>query len=111
MMETLLYLVIIMLMAGFIQGFSGFGSVLLSLPLLAIFLDVKTAIPLVGADGRHTDRLSPYSPLERSGMAPDMAAFSRGPPRCSHRHLFPEIAEQPTSSYFSGIYPGLLFLI
>jgi len=51
MMETLLYLGIIMLMAGFIQGFSGFGSVLLSLPLLAIFLDVKTAIPLVALMG------------------------------------------------------------
>lgn len=50
-METLLYLGVIMLMAGFIQGFSGFGSVLLSLPLLAIFLDVKTAIPLVALMG------------------------------------------------------------
>jgi uncharacterized membrane protein YfcA len=51
MMETLPYLVIIMLMAGFLQGFSGFGSVLLSLPLLALFLDIKTAIPLVALMG------------------------------------------------------------
>ena len=50
-METLVYLVVIMLLAGFIQGFSGFGSVLLSLPLLALFLDVKTAIPLVALMG------------------------------------------------------------
>lgn len=50
-MDILLYLGIIMLMAGFIQGFSGFGSVLLSLPLLALFLDVKTAIPLVALMG------------------------------------------------------------
>jgi uncharacterized membrane protein YfcA len=51
MMETLPYLVIIMLMAGFLQGFSGFGSVLLSLPRLALFLDIKTAIPLVALMG------------------------------------------------------------
>jgi uncharacterized membrane protein YfcA len=51
MMESILYLGIIMLIAGFIQGFSGFGSVLLSLPLLVIFLDVKTAIPLVALMG------------------------------------------------------------
>lgn len=50
-MESLFYLIIIMLMAGFIQGFSGFGSVLLSLPLLALFMDVKTAIPLVALMG------------------------------------------------------------
>jgi len=50
-METLVYLIVIMLLAGFIQGFSGFGSVLLSLPLLALFLDVKTAIPLVALMG------------------------------------------------------------
>lgn len=50
-MDTLPYLIIIMLLAGFIQGFSGFGSVLLSLPLLALFLDIKTAIPLVALMG------------------------------------------------------------
>lgn len=40
-----------MLLAGFIQGFSGFGSVLLSLPLLALFLEPKTAIPLLALVG------------------------------------------------------------
>ena len=50
-MEMLSYLIVIMLMAGFVQGFSGFGSVLLSLPLLALFMDVKTAIPLVAMMG------------------------------------------------------------
>jgi hypothetical protein len=34
-------------LAGLIQGLAGFGSVLLSLPLLAVFLDIKTVIPLV----------------------------------------------------------------
>jgi uncharacterized protein len=50
-MEIYLYLGIIAFFAGFIQGLSGFGSVLLSLPLLALFLDVKTAIPVVALFG------------------------------------------------------------
>lgn len=50
-MEIYLLLVLIAFCAGFIQGFSGFGSVLLSLPLLALFLEVKTAIPIVALCG------------------------------------------------------------
>lgn len=42
---------IIVFLAGFTHGLSGFGSILLSLPLLAIFLDIKTVIPLVGLIG------------------------------------------------------------
>lgn len=34
-------------LAGFIQGFSGFGSVLLALPVLLTVLEVRTAVPLV----------------------------------------------------------------
>jgi len=37
----------ILFLAGFIQGLSGFGAILVSLPLLTIFLDIKTVIPLV----------------------------------------------------------------
>jgi hypothetical protein len=44
---TYVLLLAVTFLAGFIQGLSGFGSVLLSLPLLILFLDVKTAIPLV----------------------------------------------------------------
>ena len=44
--QTYIWVCLIFLGAGFIQGVSGFGSVLLSLPLLAIFLDIKTVIPL-----------------------------------------------------------------
>jgi len=44
--QTYTWVCLIFLGAGFIQGVSGFGSVLLSLPLLAIFLDIKTVIPL-----------------------------------------------------------------
>ena len=35
------------LCAGFIQGFSGFGSVLVALPILLTVLDVRAAVPLV----------------------------------------------------------------
>jgi len=47
-METYLWICIIVFFAAFTQGVAGFGSALTALPLLAIFLDIKTAIPLVG---------------------------------------------------------------
>ena len=50
-MESYLFLALIAFCAGFIQGLSGFGSVLLSLPLLVLFLEVKTAIPVVALFG------------------------------------------------------------
>lgn len=37
---------LIFLAAGFTQGFSGFGSALLAMPLLSLFLDAKIAVPL-----------------------------------------------------------------
>jgi hypothetical protein len=46
-MEIYLFIGIVAFLAGFIQGLTGFGSVLLSLPLMALFLDMKTAVPLV----------------------------------------------------------------
>lgn len=45
-MQTYLWVCFILFLAGFTHGFSGFGSVLLSIPLLAIFLDIKIVIPL-----------------------------------------------------------------
>lgn len=50
-METYLWIWSIVFFAGFTQGVSGFGSVLLALPFLAIFLDIKTVIPLVALFG------------------------------------------------------------
>jgi len=50
-MEIYIFLGLIAFCAGFIQGLSGFGSVLLSLPLLALFLEVKAAIPIVALCG------------------------------------------------------------
>ena len=46
-MQTYVLTCLIVFLAGFTQGLSGFGSILLSLPLLAIFLDIKIVIPLV----------------------------------------------------------------
>jgi uncharacterized membrane protein YfcA len=50
-MQTYALIGIIVFLAGFTHGLSGFGSILLSLPLLAIFLDIKTVIPLVALVG------------------------------------------------------------
>ena len=44
-------IVLITFLAGFTQGLSGFGSILLALPLLTIFLDIKTVIPLAALHG------------------------------------------------------------
>jgi len=49
--ETYLLICLIVFLAGFIQGLSGFGSVLLALPLLAIILDIKTVIPVAALYG------------------------------------------------------------
>lgn len=38
-------------LAGFIQGLTGFGSILLSLPLIALFLDFKIAVPFMTVCG------------------------------------------------------------
>ncbi|UCH46268.1 MAG: sulfite exporter TauE/SafE family protein [Nitrospiraceae bacterium] len=45
-MSLLLFIAIIFLAAGLIQGISGFGSALIAMPLLTLFIDVKTAVPL-----------------------------------------------------------------
>lgn len=45
-MLTFILISIIFLAAGFIQGLSGFGSALLAMPLLTMFIDVKLAVPL-----------------------------------------------------------------
>ncbi len=50
-MQTYLLVCLVVFFAGVTQGLSGFGSVLLSLPLLAIFLEIKTVIPLVALFG------------------------------------------------------------
>jgi uncharacterized membrane protein YfcA len=45
-MHIYVWVCLILLLAGFTHGVSGFGSVMLSIPLLAIVLDIKTVVPL-----------------------------------------------------------------
>lgn len=45
-MISAILIFLIFLAAGFTQGFSGFGSALLAMPLLTFFLDAKIAVPL-----------------------------------------------------------------
>jgi len=42
-----IYFHLIILVAGFTQGFTGFGSALIMLPLLTLLLGVKTVVPMV----------------------------------------------------------------
>lgn len=46
MLETIA-LASIVLVAGFLQGLTGFGFGLIALPLLGLFIDIKTVIPLI----------------------------------------------------------------
>jgi len=46
-LEVYIAICAIAFVAGFIQGLTGFGSVLLSLPLIALFLEFKTAVPFM----------------------------------------------------------------
>lgn len=46
-MTTNIYFHLIILIAGFTQGFTGFGSALVMLPLLTMLMGVKTVVPLV----------------------------------------------------------------
>jgi uncharacterized protein len=51
LLQVHLLLCLIALFAGFTQDLSGFGSVLVALPLLTFLLDLKTAVPLVNLWG------------------------------------------------------------
>ncbi len=46
MAETV-YLALIAYLGGLVQGMTGFGLMLVSLPLMALMIDIKTAIPLI----------------------------------------------------------------
>ncbi len=47
MITVFIYLATIVFFAGFIQGITGFGSAMIAVSLLSLFLDIKTVIPLV----------------------------------------------------------------
>lgn len=63
-MLTLILVSLIFLIAGFIQGLSGFGSALVAMPLLTIFLDAKIAVPLCILNGL---LITSYLSLELKG--------------------------------------------
>ena len=41
----------VFLLAGFVQGLTGFGSALVAIPLLSLLIDIKTAVPLCVLNG------------------------------------------------------------
>ena len=45
-MLTPLLISVIFILAGFIQGMTGFGSALVAIPLLSLIIDIKSAVPL-----------------------------------------------------------------
>ncbi len=53
-MEVYLLISAVIFFAGLTQGLSGFGAILLAIPLLATFLDIKTVIPLTALTGLAT---------------------------------------------------------
>lgn len=50
-MTTYLLAGFIFLAAGFVQGLTGFGSALVAIPLLALIIDIKAAVPLCILNG------------------------------------------------------------
>lgn len=46
-MPEVVYIQLIAFLGGFVQGLTGFGVMLVALPLMALLLDIKTAIPLI----------------------------------------------------------------
>jgi hypothetical protein len=45
-MLTPFLIALIFLLAGFVQGITGFGSALVAIPLLSLIIDIKSAVPL-----------------------------------------------------------------
>ncbi len=45
-MLTPFLIALIFLLAGFVQGMTGFGSALVAIPLLGLIIDIKSAVPL-----------------------------------------------------------------
>jgi len=82
-MQTYLLVCLVVFFAGVTQGLSGVGSVLLSLPLLAIFLEIKTVIPLVALFGLAITivlLLQLWRQLERKAVYPLLLSALPGVP-------------------------------
>jgi uncharacterized membrane protein YfcA len=50
-MEAYLLTMVIFLLASFVQGLTGFGFALVSIPFLVMFMDIRTAVPLCMLSG------------------------------------------------------------
>ncbi|MCF8070153.1 MAG: sulfite exporter TauE/SafE family protein [Desulfobacterales bacterium] len=50
-MDVYAYISVVFLLAGFVQGLTGFGSALVAIPILTLFIDVKEAVPLTVLNG------------------------------------------------------------
>lgn len=50
-MESYLPTILIFLLGSFVQGLTGFGFALVSIPLLVLFMDIRTAVPLCMLSG------------------------------------------------------------
>jgi len=46
-MPEIVYLCLIVFIAGFVQGLTGFGIMMVALPLMVLLIDIKSAIPLI----------------------------------------------------------------
>jgi len=69
-MTPYLFLQVVVFTAGLTQGFTGFGSALVMLPLLSLILEVKTVVPLVTLLGIFINallflKLGPYASWTR----------------------------------------------
>ena len=51
MMLVIIFSCCIFLLAGGVQGVTGFGSALVAIPLLSLVMDVKQAVPLAILNG------------------------------------------------------------
>jgi len=49
--ENIYLIILIIIFASFVQGLSGFGFALVSIPLLSILIDIKEAVPLAALCG------------------------------------------------------------
>lgn len=82
-MEIYLATCLVMFFAGFTQGVSGFGSAMVALPLLALFMDIKTVVPLVGMLGLVVAILVLFQVarhLERKKIFPLLVSAAAGVP-------------------------------
>jgi len=81
-MTALLVAGLIFLLAGFVQGLTGFGSALVAIPLLSFLFDIKTAVPLCMLNGLIITSYLAFTlrrHLDRDKIAPLLIGALPGP--------------------------------